>query len=179
MERGDREFLELLGYLYLQYGKSDEARIIYAALFELADEQPLLTMTYAYCLVQAGQYAVALHLLETIDLSQFSPKERSAFLLLHGNVFWHLGRDAEARRELDRFLAIEKDRTLTEPTRHSFLTRAASKRGNSPIPAKGAGLPTAAPDKKTVGASLRGTEGIWKRVLRFIARKELDREHSR
>jgi tetratricopeptide (TPR) repeat protein len=201
VKREDRELLELLGYLYLQYGKADEARTIYAALCEMSESRPLLTLTYAYCLAKAGQYAVALHHLELIEAESFSPKELGAYLLLRGNVLWHLGRDAEARVELQHFLECAQGGYIV---RHSLITKAAEDGAllraeqeettqgereilfamqTPPLVRALRNLPrerAPAPYRVVKSKNVKNNEGVWKRLLRFIARKELEnREHSR
>jgi tetratricopeptide (TPR) repeat protein len=189
MLREDWDFLELLGYLYLQYGKDDEARTIYGTLFELADPpSPLLRLTYAYCLAKTGQHAVALHHLEELDPKVFSLKERSALCLLRGNIFWHLGRIREARGELNRFLTTERQRSRREPSRLSLIVQSAA----TATPAENPRQPldtspmvrirTGQPVRKTAtppSPPKREESGLWKRILRFIARKDIDRELGR
>ncbi|MDR3117093.1 MAG: hypothetical protein LBT98_00740 [Puniceicoccales bacterium] len=185
MKGEDREFLELLGYLYLQYGKADEARIIYAVLVELSAPQPLLTLAYAYCLSQTGQYAVALHHLDSLERAPFSLKERSAYLLLRGNVLWHLGKSQDSRQIFRQFLTVERQRARFNPTRLSLIVRSATEKARE---ARGAlealrsvQTPATAPTvagKVTVAQSPGAprTDGFVRRILRFIARKELHRE---
>ncbi|MDR0679242.1 MAG: hypothetical protein LBF24_03280 [Puniceicoccales bacterium] len=170
MEATDREFLSMLGHLYLQYGRWDEARVIYGSLVELSEREPLLLLTYAYCLAQNGQYAVALHHLDSLEGKDFLPKARSAYRLLRGNVLWYLGRDEEARRELELFLQTERKRARLEPTRPSLIVRSAAERVRQlleePKRWRDEGLP------------YRRGEGLWRRLLRFIAKKELSQRRS-
>ncbi|MDR2664346.1 MAG: hypothetical protein LBB14_02360 [Puniceicoccales bacterium] len=170
METTDREFLSLLGYLYLQYGRWDEARVVYGSLVELSDRQPLLLLTYAYCLAQVGQYAVALHHLDGLEGKDFLPKARSAYRLLRGNVLWYLGRDEEARKELELFLRTERKRARLEPTRPSFIVRSAAERVQQLVEE---------PERwQRSGRTSDSREGMWRRLLRFIARKELSQRRS-
>jgi Flp pilus assembly protein TadD len=165
VDKEDVDLLNLLGYLYLQYGKSDEARVVYGTLVELAESNPLSILAYAYCLVRCGHYAIALHHLDDVDGGDFQPKARSAYRLLRGNVLWHMGRDEEARYELSLFLAMERKRARLDPANNSLIVKSAAGRARTAnAAARGTELAV------SVGG---GREGIWRRVLRFIAKKEL------
>jgi tetratricopeptide (TPR) repeat protein len=185
VKREDRDFLELLGYLYLQYGKMDEARIVYAVLLRLTSTSPMRVLTYSYCLAQTGRYALALHHLDDIAGSTFSLKERSAYLLLRGNVLWNLGKDEGAREVFQKFLEVERKRAQRQPERLSLIARAElSRQIPPPSPVQTQPVPAAAPtavkkNREIAGQPIRGNDGIWKKILRFIARKELNRELSR
>ncbi|MDR0339953.1 MAG: hypothetical protein LBH53_00060 [Puniceicoccales bacterium] len=170
MEATDREFLSLLGYLYLQYGRWDEARVIYSSLVELSEQKPLLLLTYAYCLAQNGQYAVSLHYLDRLNGKNFLPKARSAYRLLRGNVLWYLGRDEEARQELELFLQTERKRARLEPSRPSLIVRSAAERVQQLLEE---------PKRwQEESQSFGRGEGLWRRLLRFIAKKELSQRRS-
>ena len=175
MDGKDRDLLNLLGYLYLQYGKADEARVIYGALIELARPDPLTILTYAYCMVRCGNYSVALHYLDSVEGEDFLPKARSAYRLLRGNVLWHLGKDEDARHELNLFLATERKRSMLEPSRNSLIVQSVVDRLR-PV-AAGGGETANGDGEASQPQELRG--GIWRRFLRFIAKWELKREHSK
>jgi Flp pilus assembly protein TadD len=162
----DKDFLELLGYLYLQYGKHDPARVIYHTLCELADPTAIMLLTYAYCLAADGSYAMALHEMDKIPMGTLNLQELSGFHLLRGNIFWHLHRDREARVELRRFLELERQRTHGQP-RHAVIGQRIE-----PLVVDGV--------ERVVSIRMRPPEdGLWKKFLRFIARKDLNRELSR
>jgi Flp pilus assembly protein TadD len=179
----DREFLELLGYLYLQYGKVDAARTVYAVLVELSARRPILSLTYAYCLARTGQYAVALHHLDELGNIPFALKERSAYLLLRGNVLWHMGRRDDARLDLEHFLAVERRRAKLQPTRLSLIVRSATERArNARLNHRAATVARTSADgtarrrRRSAGPAYNDDDGFIRRILRFIARKELNRE---
>jgi tetratricopeptide (TPR) repeat protein len=169
MKEEDQEFLELLAYLYLQYGKHDSAGIIYHTLCELSEPTSLTRLAYAYCLACRGSYSTALHELEKIDKTVFGMQELSGFHLLRGNVFWHLRRDEEARKELDNFLGIERKRNR-ERSRVVRVGQSPSER------TRGEKMES---DNLITKPMTHLHEGVWKKFLRFIARKELNRELSR
>jgi tetratricopeptide (TPR) repeat protein len=179
VKREDRDFLELLGYLYLQYGKVDEARIIYAVLLRLTSSPPIRVLTYAHCLAQTGRYALALHHMDDIGQSIFSRKERSAYLLLRGNILWQLGRDGEAREVFQKFLEMEQERARLEPERLSLIARAELGRRRRRIPPPAVKTRPAVVKKSAIVQTRVQGDGIWKSILRYIARKELDSELSR
>jgi Flp pilus assembly protein TadD len=162
----DKDFLELLGYLYLQYGKYDAARVIYHTLCELVEPTAVMLLTYAYCLAADGSYAMALYELDKVKMGEFNPQELSGFHLLRGNIYWHLHRDREARAELQRFLEIERKRTNGMPRPAVIGQRI------EPLVVNGV--------ERIVSINVRQPEeGLWKKFLRFIARKELNRELGR
>lgn len=158
MDDDDTDFLNILGYLYLQYGKIDEAKVIFRTLVEVAQHNAIVTMAYAYCLAYLGDYAIALHYLNRVAFLDLSLKERSGYHLLKSNIFWHLGRDREARFELEQFLAKEELRTQKNKLDKKIALSSASE------------------TQKMVAAN---SEHLWKRILRFIARKDLNREFGR
>jgi Flp pilus assembly protein TadD len=162
----DKDFLELLGYLYLQYGKHDPARVIYHTLCELSDPASIVLLAYAYCLAADGSYAMALHEMDKISMETLNLQELSGFHLLRGNIFWHMHRDREARTELRRFLELERLRTNGQP-RPAVI-------GQNIQPLVIGGV------ERVVSVKMRPPEeGLWKKFLRFIARKEISRELSR
>jgi Flp pilus assembly protein TadD len=162
----DKDFLELLGYLYLQYGKHDPARVIYHTLCELSDPTDIMLLTYAYCLAADGSYAMALHEMDKISTEVLNLQELSGYHLLRGNIFWHMRRDREARAELRRFLELEQLRTHGQP-RPAVI-------GQHIRPLVVDGV------ERVVSINVRPPdEGLWKKFLRFIARKDLNRELSR
>lgn len=168
MDNESKDFLEILGYLNLQYGKVDEARTIFNTLFEISAADPLISLSYSYCLTLGNEFSLALHHLDRIPMETLSVKQRSGYHLLRSNLQWHLGLDQPARDEFAKFLQNEKERTKLEPTPSSLLIAAAIQRP------KGKLLENQKEKRKTV----RG-ESIWKRILRFVARKDLNRELSR
>jgi hypothetical protein len=162
----DKDFLELLGYLYLQYGKHDPARVIYHTLCELSDPKAIMLLTYAYCLAADGSYAMALHETGKVSTEALNLQELSGYHLLRGNIFWHLHRDREARMELQHFLELEQLRTNGQP-RTAVIGQYVR-----PLVVDGV--------ERIVSVNVRPPdEGLWKKFLRFIARKELNRELSR
>jgi Flp pilus assembly protein TadD len=161
----DKEFLELLGYLYLQYGKTDAARVIYHTLCEFWEPTSMHRLTYSYCLAVKGSYSRALYELDQVNVQHFSLQELSSYHLLRGNILWHLKRDREARRELHHFLSLESQRVKRQSrvVGVPMLSAVAKKNGNV--------------EEETASVNLQ--EGLWRKFLRFIARKELNRELSR
>lgn len=158
MDDDDTDFLNILGYLYLKYGKIDEAKVIFRTLVEVAGPNAVVTMAYAYCLAYGGDYAVALHYLNRVPFLELSLKERSGYHLLKSNIFWHLGQDREAKMEFRQFLAKEE-------------ARAQKNRFDKKI-----ALSSARQMQKMEPSQ---SEHLWKRILRFIARKDLNRELGR
>jgi hypothetical protein len=159
--------------LYLQYGKADEAKVIYGTLIELEDRDPMMVMTYAYCMARCGHYSIALHYLDSVCGGDFMPKARSAYRLLRGNVLWHLGKDEEARHELNLFLATERKRAMVEPERNSVIVQSVLDRLLPPTTRRGG-------EREVETTQRRKTrDGIWRRLLKFIAKWELRREHSK
>jgi tetratricopeptide (TPR) repeat protein len=165
----DKDFLELLGYLYLQYGKNDAARIIYQTLCELDNPVPIIRLTYAYCVAAGGSYSVALHEIEKVNVVEFNLQELSGYHLLRGNILWHLRRRREARKELQLFLEAENQRVDASKKSRAIVTSAR-------IVAK---AEIVAKDDAEKAVKAQPQEGLWKKFLRFIARKELNRELSR
>lgn len=162
MELHHRDFLEILGYLYLQYGKIDEANVIYHTLFELTEDRGIVALTYAYCLAKLGNFSQALNILKQILPEKLDSKEQSGYALLCANVYWNLGDEAEARRQFDAFVRNEKERTRHLPSSLSLLERDSEQRTAVKSQKE-------APIEETLSP-----ENIWKRILRFVARKDLE-----
>lgn len=168
MEHEDIEFLQILGYLYLQYGRIDEARVIYKTLVEITDCEGIVTIAYAYCLVYQGNFNLALHQLKKVKSETLTAREKSGYFLLLSNVQWSLGDYSEARKVFRQFLDEERKRAAQEPLLPSLFDYQKEVLGQESHSG------TKQKKEKPLPA-----EGLWKRILRFVARKDLNRELGR
>ncbi|MDR1435143.1 MAG: hypothetical protein LBI77_01925 [Puniceicoccales bacterium] len=113
MDDSQKEFLEILIYLFLRYNKFDEAFALSLILAEYFPEDPLVNLSLAFAALKSHTPSTALN---AIQASEFLPKSKELdklFFVLKSKTMWALGRDGEARSAYTHFLGIqEKDLRL-------------------------------------------------------------------
>ncbi len=103
-DRSVKDFLSVLGYLFLQNGKFARARKILLALHALHPDDPEVTRALMYGSFMAGFPAEALPLAEAyLAAPGLSERDRALGTLLSGRILWALDRKEEARNLLKNF----------------------------------------------------------------------------
>ena len=118
-----RDALWNLGYVYLRHRQADKARTVFAALCALFPHQPAFALALAYAELLAGRPRQALAGLDRTRQQQ--PQQtalggaEAVLRLLRGRALAALGRDDEARRELQHYLQARglPARPSTQPGR--------------------------------------------------------------
>lgn len=104
MDSAIRDFLCVLGHIFLQNGKFGRARKILAALHAAFPEDAEVTRSYLYSSLMAGLPEDALALSEDyLAGAKLSDRDRAMGTLLRGRVLWAAGRKDEARKLLEHF----------------------------------------------------------------------------
>ena len=108
MDSSQREFLLILAYLYLRYGKYDEALILYRVLYEYFPDDPEVILGLSFSLYITNRSSEAEQNLESLEGLVMQPTFQKLYYLIRSHVEWSLGRDDEARNTLVSYLGIEE-----------------------------------------------------------------------
>lgn len=103
-----KEFLLILGYLYLQNTKYHEARIIFEALHLLFPKDYHVIRSLAYAYLEDGEYEQAIQINEEATHATMSSKDRLFFHLIKSKALWRLSKTHQARQSFNDFIEIQK-----------------------------------------------------------------------
>lgn len=95
----EKEFLALTGFLYLRYGRWEEARTIFEALQLLYPEDASVCKSLSFTCLKAGDYTRALEQAERFLGGAREPGDLQFGQLLKSKALWGLG-DLEGARKL-------------------------------------------------------------------------------
>ena len=108
MDDSQREFLEILIYLYLRYNKFDEAFAIAQVLHHYFPKNPFVAMSLAFAALRADSPSTALDAIKSTDGIRKSRDLEKLFFVLKSKTLWALGRDDEARTAYTYFLGLQE-----------------------------------------------------------------------
>jgi tetratricopeptide (TPR) repeat protein len=108
VNKSQREFLLILAYLYICYGKYDEALVLHRGLYEFFPEDVEVLLGLSFSLYFTSRPLEAIQCLERLDGVEMIPKHQKLFFLLKSHVAWSIGRDSEARDNLIYYLGLEE-----------------------------------------------------------------------
>ncbi|MDR2737444.1 MAG: tetratricopeptide repeat protein [Puniceicoccales bacterium] len=108
VDKSQREFLLVLAYLYVCYGKYDEALVLHRGLSEFFPDDTNVLLGLVFSLYFTGRQAEAAQYLEKLDGVEMSVKCQKLFFLLKSHVSWNVGRDSDARVNLIHYLGLEE-----------------------------------------------------------------------
>ncbi|MDR0742494.1 MAG: hypothetical protein LBE98_03450 [Puniceicoccales bacterium] len=108
MDKSQREFLLILAYLYICYGKYDEALVLHRGLYEFFPENMEVLLGLSFSLYFTSRPLEAIQYLEKLDGVEMISKHQKLFFLLKSHVTWSIGRDSEARDNLIYYLGLEE-----------------------------------------------------------------------
>jgi predicted RNA polymerase sigma factor len=103
-----KEFLEILVYLFLRYNKFDEALALSLILAEYFPDQPLVHLSLAFAALQSGSPNTAADALKNVEPLAKSKELKKLFYILKSKTLWALGCDGEARSAFTHFLGIQE-----------------------------------------------------------------------
>ncbi|MDR2807202.1 MAG: hypothetical protein LBB11_03535 [Puniceicoccales bacterium] len=113
MDDSQKEFLEILIYLFLRYNKFDEAFALSLVLAEYFPKDALVNLSLAFAALKANTPNAAWNALQSVESLPKSKELNKLFFVLKSKTLWALGRDGEARSAYTHFLGIqEKDLRL-------------------------------------------------------------------
>jgi predicted RNA polymerase sigma factor len=113
MDSSQKEFLEILVYLFLRYNKFDEAFALALILAEYFPDDVLVNLSLAFAALKSNSPNTALGAIQIAELLPKSKELDKLFFVLKSKTMWALGRDTEARSAYTHFLGIqEKDLRL-------------------------------------------------------------------
>jgi len=102
MTGASREFLSLLGYVFLEHGQGEKAITVFEALQAIDPKDVATSRRLAFAYLLAGRYADCLrHGDAHMDNFPTDP-EIDAVRIARGRALWNLGRQNEARRAAKR-----------------------------------------------------------------------------
>ncbi|MDR1413857.1 MAG: hypothetical protein LBI56_02895 [Puniceicoccales bacterium] len=106
MEKSQREFLLVLAYLYIRYGKYDAALMLHRGLYEFFpdDTEILLGLSFSLYITNRGMEAI--QYLEKLDGVEMNKQLQKLFFLLRSHTVWSSGKDKEARNYLIHYLGL-------------------------------------------------------------------------
>ncbi len=107
-----KEALQLLGYIFLQYRQLHKATVVYAALLRLYPEDYHSLQALCYLHLEMGRPDLALELAnrcQSLDNMAGRSTESSVFLL-KSRALWNLDRKTEARECMSTFLRPRAER---------------------------------------------------------------------
>ncbi|MFC4160063.1 type III secretion apparatus assembly chaperone SctY [Chitinimonas lacunae] len=103
LEAEQRELLEVLAYFYLQQARPERAATLYGALAALYPSDKRLQLALACAQTRAGQSEAAL---DSLDRLLEDGQIDAGIHLLRAQALTRLGRDSEAARAMDSFIAL-------------------------------------------------------------------------
>ncbi len=110
MEDHEREFLSLLGYLYLRHGRLEEARVLFEALEVLLPDDLSIRKTLSYIYLRAGEYPESLEETERFMQKATEREDREMGHLLRSKAYWGLGDKAAAAASYEEALNLKEAR---------------------------------------------------------------------
>jgi hypothetical protein len=118
VDRSQREFLLILAYLYVRYGKYDEALLLYRGLHEFFVDDIEIMLGLSFALYLTDRPLEAIQYLEQLDGVEFDQRLEKLFYLVRSHVDWKIGRDSDARNDLIHYLGMEE----TEIRKHEAVS---------------------------------------------------------
>jgi hypothetical protein len=106
VDKSQREFLLILAYLYIRYGKYDEALILHRGLCEFFPNDVEILLGLSFSLYSTNRGMEALQYLEKLDGIEMNRQSQKLFLLLRSHAIWNTGKDREARNDLIHYLGL-------------------------------------------------------------------------
>lgn len=106
VNESQREFLLILAYLYVRYGKYDEALVVYRGLYEFFHDDTEVLLGLSFALYLTSRALEAMQYLDRLDGIDLPIKLEKFFYLLRSHVSWSIGRDDDARDGLIHYLAL-------------------------------------------------------------------------
>jgi tetratricopeptide (TPR) repeat protein len=102
MTAAARDFLGLLGFVFLEHGQAEKAVAVFEALSALAPDDAAASQRLGFAYLLGRRHAEALRHAEA-HLDRFpTDPDLDAVRRLRGRALWHLGRPNEARRAAAR-----------------------------------------------------------------------------
>lgn len=108
MDKGQKEFMFVLAYLYVCHSKYDEALIIYRGLYEFFPNDKDVLIGLILTLYFTGRSSEARRHIDSLDGVVLNNRQEQIFYLLKSHVLWNLGIDKEARQALVHYLGLEE-----------------------------------------------------------------------
>jgi tetratricopeptide (TPR) repeat protein len=108
VDKSQREFLLILAYLYVRYGKYDEALLLHRGLNEFFEDDIEILLGLSFSLYSTSRPLEAMQYLEKLDGVEMSKQYQKLFFLLRSHVGWSIGRDSDARSDLILYLGLEE-----------------------------------------------------------------------
>jgi predicted RNA polymerase sigma factor len=108
MDDSQKEFLEILVYLFLRYSKFDEAFALSLILAEYFPGDSLINLSLAFAALKSNTPNMALQALQSAESLPKSKELDKLFFVLKSKVLWALGRDTEARSAYTHFLGMQE-----------------------------------------------------------------------
>ncbi len=109
MNQTYKEFLSVLGYLYLQNGREDKAFTVFSALCEFFPDDVRLGLCLGYVQLLNGDFVPAVKRADQFLDSGIDADEKVMGQMIRSRALWGMGRKKEARVITGRLLQTGKE----------------------------------------------------------------------
>jgi tetratricopeptide (TPR) repeat protein len=93
-----------MAYIYLQQNKLAEALALYRFLYTVFPKDPIIALSFSYCLFAEDQHEESLAVLEVADALKLNQQQQVIYYLVKSKVLWHLGKLQDSRVALKKYL---------------------------------------------------------------------------
>lgn len=104
MSKEQKDVLLVLGYLYLQHAKYNQAKIVFEGLLLFFPKDYHIMRSLAYAYLNDGEYEHALEMNEQSRHPLMTKEDHAFFTLLQSKALWRLGKAHEAKQSFNQFL---------------------------------------------------------------------------
>ena len=108
MDDSQREFLEILIYLFLRYNKFDEAFTVAQILGHYFPKDPFIALSLAFSALRSDAPNAAFDAIQNVENIQKNGELEKLFFVLKSKTMWALGKDIEARTAFTHFLGLQE-----------------------------------------------------------------------
>jgi len=112
MDAKQRDFLSVMGHLYLSSGKPEKAEVVYDSLHSAFPDDDEILLALAYTKLQCGEFSKSVELIDSY-ISRTKAISAGAVsvrfeLLIKAKALWNRGDKAKARQQMEKFLATTR-----------------------------------------------------------------------
>jgi len=110
LKETNKDFLSLLGYIYLQNEKADKAMVVFETLQEMEPNNPRVRYSLSYAYYLGVRYEEALECIEAFLVNAEYVRKYPSAYILKGKILWKLKRPEEARAMMNTYIEIRRER---------------------------------------------------------------------
>jgi len=114
VKENQKDFLQVLGYLFLRSGKIGKALVLFEALQQLSPADPQVSRSLCYTYLLTQQYEQALSQADKFLREASEGTSKKIGYLFKSRALWGLGQKEEARRMMTWFLDFKETRNAAD-----------------------------------------------------------------